>query len=177
MLLTPSVLPAQKLKDTGTLRDTATAKPHSPTKAAVFSAVLPGLGQIYNKKYWKLPIVYAGFGVMTYFLITNTDYYIDYQCAYIEKVNGNTNGNYKDLVNRYTEDQLLSAREYYRRNLELSVLITALWYSLTILDAAVDAHLKTFDINPDLSLRVGPAALPVPGSPEPGAGIRLSLHF
>jgi len=114
---------------------------------------------------------------MTYFLVTNANNYMDYQCAYIEKVNGNTNGNYADLVNRYTEDQLMSAREYYRRNLEISVLITAVWYSLNILDAAVDAHLKTFDINEDLSVKAGPSVIPVPGLAEPAAGIKLTLKF
>ena len=100
-----------------------------------------------------------------------------YQCAYIEKVNGNTAGNYADLVNRYTEDQLLSAREYYRRNLEITILLTAVWYSLKILDAAVDAHLMTFDVGTDLSMRAGPAVIPLPDSPQPGAGIRCTLKF
>jgi TM2 domain-containing membrane protein YozV len=168
---------SQKTKDTGAPGDTITVKRHSPGKAALFSAVVPGLGQIYNHKYWKIPIVYVGYGVMTYFIITNTNNYITYQCAYIEKVNGNTQGNYANLVNRYTEDQLLSAREYYRRNLEISILITAVWYSLTILDAAVDAHLKTFDISKDLSMRIAPAAIPLPDTPRPGAGLRLTLKF
>lgn len=176
-ILLPVLAWSQKPKDTGALTDTVPVKRHSPGKAALFSALVPGLGQIYNKKYWKLPIVYAGYGVMAYFLVTNTNNYMDYQCAYIEKVNGNTQGNYSDLVNRYTEDQLLSAREYYRRNLEISVLVTALWYSLTILDAAVDAHLMTFDVSTDLSMRVGPAAIPLPDTPQPGPGIRLTLKF
>jgi hypothetical protein len=176
LLLSLSAL-SQKPKDTGALTDTVTEKRHSPGKAALYSALVPGLGQIYNRKYWKLPIVYAGYGVMAYFLVTNTNNYMDYQCAYIEKVNGNTQGNYSDLVNRYTEDQLLSAREYYRRNLEISVLVTALWYALTILDAAVDAHLKTFDVSTDLSMRVGPAAIQLPDTPQPGPGIRLTLKF
>jgi len=175
--LLPVSLIAQKAKDTGAETDSIQAKPHSPGKAALYSALVPGLGQIYNKKYWKLPIVYAGYGVMTYFIVFNADYYMTYQAAYIEKVNGVTGGNYADLVNKYTEDQLMSGREYYRRNLEISVLLTVLWYSLTILDASVDAHLQTFDISKDLSLRVAPAALPLPDTPQPGAGIRLSLRF
>jgi TM2 domain-containing membrane protein YozV len=176
-ILIPSAVLSQKSKDTGVLNDTVKVKDHSPGKAALFSAIVPGLGQLYNKKYWKIPVVYAGYGVLAYFLVTNTNNYMTYQCAYIEKVNGNTAGNYADLVNRYTEDQLLSAREYYRRNLEISILLTAVWYSLTILDAAVDAHLKTFDISKDLSMRVGPAAIPLPDTPRPGAGICLSLKF
>lgn len=177
LLLVPLAGRAQKIKDTGKVADTATVKTRSPGRYALYSAVLPGLGQALNKKYWKIPIIYVGFGVMTYFLVTNTNYYLDYQCAYIEKTNGCTNGNYSELVNRYSEDQLLSAREYYRRNLEISILITTAWYALNILDAAVDAHLKTFDISPELSMKVGPAAIPLPNVPEPGAGIRLTLKF
>ena len=176
-ILLPLSLHSQKSKDTGIASDTLKIKTHSPGKAALYSALVPGLGQIYNKKYWKLPIVYAGYGVLGYFIIANTNQYMDYQCAYIEKVNGNTSGNYSDLVNKYTEDQLLSAREYYRRNLEISILLTALWYTLTVLDAAIDAHLQTFDISKDLSMRVGPAAIPLPDIPRYGAGIRLAFKF
>jgi len=153
-------------------------KKHNPTKATIYSAVLPGLGQIYNRKWWKVPIIYAGFGVMTYFIVTNTDEYLTYRCAYIEKVNGNTNGNYADFVARYSEEELLSATEYYRRNLELSILITAVWYILNIIDATVDAHLYTYDINENLSLKVSPGLLPpAPNSFQVQPGIKLSLKF
>jgi hypothetical protein len=175
--ITPFAGFSQKEKDVGNMPDSIAEKQHSPGKAALLSAVIPGLGQAYNKKYWKIPIVYAGFGVLTYFVVRNANFYIDYQCAYIEKVNGNTNGNYSSLVNRYTEDQLLSGREYYRRNLDISVLLSALWYSLTILDAAVDAHLMTFDVSEDLSMRVAPAAIPLPDTPAPGAGLKVTLKF
>ena len=153
-------------------------KKHNPTKATIYSAVLPGLGQIYNRKWWKVPIIYAGFGVMTYFIVTNTDEYLNYRCAYIEKLNGNTNGNYADLVARYSEEELLSASEYYRRNMELSILITAVWYILNIIDATVDAHLYTYDINENLSLKVSPGLLPpATNSFQIQPGIKLSLKF
>jgi hypothetical protein len=111
---------------------------HSPTKATIMSACLPGLGQIYNHKVWKVPIIYAGFGVLAYLIVFNANYYMDYKCAYIESKNGDTAGNYAYLVNRYTSDQLISAREYYRRNLEISCLVSAVWYILNILDAVVE---------------------------------------
>jgi TM2 domain-containing membrane protein YozV len=152
-------------------------KKHSPGKAALMSAVLPGLGQIYNKKYWKLPIVYAGFGTLTYFIITNANNYLTYQCAYIEELNGATNGNYADLTARYTETELLSGSEYYRRNLEVTILLSAVWYTLTIVDAAVDAHLMTFDVGEDLSLEISPALIPPVQSYKPAAGIGLTLRF
>jgi len=160
------------------IADSVLMKQHNPTKATLMSVALPGLGQIYNGKWWKVPIIYAGFGVMTYFIYSNTDNYLIYKSAYIEKVNGNENGNYADLVERYTESELSSATEYYRRNLELSILITALWYVLNIIDATVDAHLYTYDINEDLSLRISPGLLP-PAEPSfrMKPGIKLCFTF
>jgi len=107
----------------------------------------------------------------------NTDEYLTYKCAYIEKKNGDINGNYKDLVNRYTQEELLSATEYYRRNLEISVLITAVWYALNIIDATVDAHLFTYDINEDISFRVEPGIFTPDSQQGFGTGVKLSLRF
>lgn len=152
-------------------------KKHSPGRAALMSAMVPGLGQLYNKKYWKIPVVYAGFGALTYFIITNADNYLTYQSAYIEETNGVTGGNYADLVNRYNETELLSGSEYYRRNLEVSILLAAVWYALTIIDATVDAHLMTFDVGEDLSLQVAPAIVMPVQSFKPTAGVALTLHF
>ncbi|MEI7981952.1 MAG: DUF5683 domain-containing protein [Bacteroidota bacterium] len=157
--------------------DSIMEKRHSPTKATIMSACLPGLGQVYNKKYWKVPIVYAGIGVLTYFIYTNADEYMNYKCAYIESSYGNLNGNYSDLVNKYSKDELLSSREFYRRNLEISCLLTAVWYALNILDATVDAHLYTFNISEKLTLRIEPTMQPTGISLKPATGIRISLHF
>ena len=157
--------------------DSVLEKRHSPTKASIMSALLPGLGQIYNKKYWKVPIIYAGFGLMTYFIITNTDEYMNFKCAYIEKTNGTSNGNYKYLTDRYTAEELQSGREYYRRNLEISILITSVWYILNIIDATVDAHLFTYNISKDLSLKVDPVILERVNNRNFSSGIRLSLRF
>ncbi|MDP1624089.1 MAG: DUF5683 domain-containing protein [Bacteroidales bacterium] len=159
------------------LPDSIREKEHSPTKATIMSACLPGLGQVYNKKYWKVPVIYAGFGVMTYFIYTNTDYYLSFKSAYIESINGNKNGSYGNLVQRYTSQDLLSAREYYRRNLEISILLTALWYALNILDATVDAHLYTFNISENLTMKVEPALLPSGFGDKPAGGVKLCLRF
>lgn len=157
--------------------DSVLEKEHSATKASLMSACLPGLGQIYNRKAWKVPIIYAGFGVMVYLIVFNTNYYLDYKCAYIESIGGAKNGNYAYLVNRYSATDLASAREYYRRNLEITCLISAVWYLLNILDATVDAHLYTFNINKDLSMKVEPAVFMPVAAKELGGGIKLSLHF
>jgi hypothetical protein len=159
------------------LPDSIREKEHSPTKATLMSTCLPGLGQVYNKKYWKIPVIYAGFGLMTYFIYTNADEYMNYKFAYIESSYGNKNGSYSYLVNRYSTADLLSAREYYRRNLEISILLTAVWYALNILDATVDAHLYTFNISDKLTMKVEPALLPTGFSYKPAGGVRLCLHF
>lgn len=159
------------------LPDSVREKEHSPTKATLMSTFIPGLGQIYNKKYWKVPIIYAGFGIMTYFIVFNANLYIDYKCAYIESSYGNMNGSYSNLVNKYSANELLSAREYYRRNLEISCLITALWYILNIVDATVDAHLYTYNITDKLSFNIEPTIQPVGFRNQTSAGLKIKFNF
>jgi hypothetical protein len=168
---------AQTTKFSSSVPDSLMEKKHSPTKATVMSALLPGLGQVYNKKYWKVPIIYAGFGIMTYFIVTNASQYKQFKGAYIESVDSITNGQYADLVSKYSSTDLLNAREYYRRNLEITCIISALWYILNILDATVDAHLFTYNISKDLSLRVDPVWMNTPESLKGATGIKLSFKF
>lgn len=129
---------------------------HSPRKAAIFSAVMPGLGQAYNKKYWKMPIVYAGFATLGYFIFYNYDKYTFYRNAYIVRTDNDTTTNTPDNLNIYQNDGLLTLKNYYRRNMEFSIVVTTMLYLLNIIDAYVDAHLMTFDINDNLSLQVEP---------------------
>jgi hypothetical protein len=158
--------------------DSVLEKRHSPTKATIMSMCLPGLGQIYNKKYWKVPIIYAGFGVLTYLIVFNTDNYLTYKSAYIESFNGDSTGNYSSIVKKYPKESILSAREYYRRNLEITIIFTAILYALNIVDAAVDAHLFTYDIKKDLSLRIEPALIPPAAQIRTySSGVKLSLKF
>ncbi len=158
--------------------DSIREKEHSPTKATLMSTFLPGLGQVYNKKYWKIPIIYAGFGVLGYFVITYSNDYQTYKNAYLESIQGVKDGKYSAYVAQYTADQLLASRDFYRRNLEINCIFTVLWYALNILDAAVDAHLYTFNISDRLSMRVEPAPLQFTGfSCRPSSGVNLSLHF
>jgi hypothetical protein len=139
---------------------------------------LPGLGQIYNKKYWKVPIIYAGIGVFTYLIVFNTNYYLTYKSAYIEASHGDSTGNYSDIVKKYPMESILSVQEYYRRNLEITIILSAVWYALNIVDAAVDAHLFTYNINDDLSLRVEPILIPPAAlTRNYSSGIRLCLKF
>lgn len=151
--------------------DSAYIKGHSPRKATIYSLVLPGLGQAYNHKYWKVPVVYAGFAATAYFIHFNHNLYVQFKDAYqwskfdqyvVPAPNPSNSGYVPEAPNsyasKYTADQLLAGREYYRRNLEISIIATGLWYVLQVLDATVDAHFMTYDISDDLSMNVSPMA-------------------
>jgi len=120
------------------------------------SAALPGLGQYYNKKYWKIPIVYTGFSTLAYFSIINKQEYVKYRDAYSLKLELNGTVANIPLIDNYTKEQLLSMREYYQSNLELNYILFGAFYLLQIIDAAVDAHLYQYDINDNLSFGIDP---------------------
>ena len=130
---------------------------HSP-KTATWLALIPGAGQAYNRKYWKMPIVYAGFGATIYFAVTNKNDYHLYRDAYDYKMGTNTNVSEHAIEEslKYSPDNLITLRDYYRRNMELSWIITAAWYIVQIIDANVDAHFFYYDINDDLTLHIEP---------------------
>ncbi|WP_159024116.1 DUF5683 domain-containing protein [Formosa sp. L2A11] len=123
--------------------------PLAPARAAFYSAILPGLGQAYNRKYWKIPIVYAAIGTGIYFYIDNNNAYNDYRDAYKRRLAGYTDDQY---YGRISDDGLINAQEQLRENKELSLLITLGLYVLNIVDANVDAHLLQFNIDDNLSL-------------------------
>lgn len=131
---------------------------HSPRKAALYSAVLPGLGQIYNREYWKLPLVYAAMGITTYFYITNMNSYRTYRNAYRIRMDGNAD-TVDDFVGRYNDAALKYLRDGYREYVDYSVLVFVLAYSLNIVDATVFAHLRNFDMSDDLSMRISPTLI------------------
>ena len=135
--------------------------PLRPSKAAFYSAVLPGLGQAYNKKYWKIPIVYAALGTGIYFYINNTDEYNRYRDAYKSRLAGfntdefwgtDTNENPLSTPN-ISNDALIRAQRTFRRNREISLLVTLGIYALNIIDANVDAHLLQYNVDENLALK------------------------
>lgn len=153
--------------------------PLSPAKAAFYSAVLPGLGQIYNKSYWKLPLVYAAIGIPIYFYISNTKEFNKYQTAYKRRLMGFTDdefyGNRADGLPRLSTEGLQRAQQFYRRNQELSLLITIGLYALNIIDANVDAHLQQFNVDDNLSLEPFFQPNEINGSPQ--FGVTFRYHF
>ncbi|HLG34131.1 MAG TPA: DUF5683 domain-containing protein [Bacteroidia bacterium] len=129
-------------------------KVHSPSRAVLYSAILPGAGQAYNKKYWKIPIIYAGIGVLVYAIDFNQNNYSTFKDAYIIRTDGDSTTT--DEYPRYTDDNLKTLFEYYRRNRDLSYILISTLYVLNILDAYVDAELFYFDVSDKLSLRTTP---------------------
>ncbi len=122
--------------------------PLSPAKAAFYSAVLPGLGQIYNKQYWKVPIVWGTIGAGLYFYNQNTQEYNKYRDAYFNRKKG-----LPDEFPQYSDDVLIDAQEYYRKQRETSLMLTIVAYFLNIIDANVSAHLKQWNVNDNLSIK------------------------
>lgn len=159
-----SLCAQDKTEEDVVVQDTVLTKkridPLAPSRAAFYSAVLPGLGQAYNKKYWKIPIVYAAIGTGLYFYIFNTNQYNRYRDAYKSRLAGFTDDEFYDLDNSgiitgnpdISNDALQDAQEFYQRNKDLSLLITIGLYALNIIDANVDAHLNQYNVNEDLTL-------------------------
>lgn len=121
----------------------------APSKAAFYSAVLPGLGQIYNKKYWKVPLVYGALGTTIYFYISNNNKYHAYRDAYKRRLEGFNDDEFTYLDN----SRLIAAQKFYQNNRDLSALLTGLFYILNIVDANVDAHLMQFNVNDNLTIK------------------------
>ena len=133
-------------------------KIHSPKKAAWMSAAVPGLGQIYNKKYWKLPIVYGILGGLGFGTGWHADKFVKYRDEYRYRLNNNDARKSQDtiLLEKSTES-LKADKNMYQQRMEIFIIVTAVAYLFNILDAAVDAHLMNFNVSNDLSLHIVPS--------------------
>lgn len=148
--------------------------PLSPSRAAFYSAILPGLGQAHNKRYWKIPIVYAAIGTGVYFIIDNNKKLNLYRDEYKARLLG-TNDPNDPTFGSLSNDGLIRAQKFYQKNRDLSVLITAGLYILNIVDANVDAHLLQFNVNDDLSLK--PDLQTNPYTFKQNVGFTLTYQF
>jgi hypothetical protein len=153
---------------------------YSPRKAAIRSAILPGWGQVYNRKYWKLPIVYGAIGLTGYVFVYNYSNYKNTRFAYKVKYNMRVNRTdtalfpkIKKELQPLTEESLRFYRDEFRRDIDYSVLFFVLAWGLNVVDAAVDAHLKAFDVSPDLSFQLKPGHSAMAGT----NGISLVLNI
>ena len=134
----------------------------SPSNSALMSLCVPGLGQAYNKKYWKIPIIYGGLITSAYYISSNHKKYLNYKNAYLIRIDENTN-TIDEYEGQYTDSQLLTLKDHYKRNREISILFISLTYILNIIDASVDSHFLDYEINEDLSLHVQPASKNING--------------
>lgn len=159
----------------------------NPTKATWLALVIPGGGQIYNRKYWKLPIFYGGFAGCAYALTWNSKMYKDYSTAYRDAMNGNMqSSSITDLLPpgyKISETQLKELlrkrKDTYRRYRDLSIFAFIGVYLLSVIDAYVDAELSNFDITPDLSMKVEPAVIDnrINNSSNRSVGLQCSFRF
>jgi hypothetical protein len=168
----------------------------SPKKASIYAALFPGLGQVYNGKYWKLPIVYGGYVGLIYIFGWNNNNYNDYSQAYrtiskyesaadmtladrlyLENFIKNPSINLENPSHfTYVTTSLKSGKDFYRRNRDLTIIGVAALHILSIIDASVDANLSDFDISNDLSLKVEPANINLNGQ-NPVLGLNLVFNF
>ena len=159
--------------------DSAT-KAHPPRAAAFRSIILPGWGQIYNKKYWKLPIVYAALGITGYIFLDNIKTYREYRFAYAARIkalqpvpDSTDYFKLKDLYKLISPESIQAARNRFRQYVDYSALFFILFWGLNVVDAVVDAHLQSFDVSPNLSLQIKPGHSEMAGT----NGISLVLHI
>jgi len=146
---------------------------NAPAKAAFYSAVLPGLGQAYNKSYWKIPLVYIAIGTPLYFYIDNNNQYNRYRDAFKSRLAGFENDEFFGIL---SENDLIEAQKLFRENRDLSLLITILAYVLNIVDANVEAHLNQFNISEDLSMRPSQINNFSTGQQAFGLSLKLNLN-
>ncbi|MGB5654640.1 MAG: DUF5683 domain-containing protein [Robiginitalea sp.] len=160
--------------------------PLAPSKAAFYSAVLPGLGQAYNKRYWKVPIVWGAIGTGVYVYMWNDDLYDRTRTAFKRRRAGFTDDEFYDLnpdddfvptTPDFSTDALQDAQERYQRDRDLALLVTIALYALNIIDANVDAHLKQYNVSEDLSLHFEPYLDTHPINSEMSYGIGLAIRF
>jgi hypothetical protein len=147
---------------------------HSPRKAAILSSILPGAGQIYNKAWVKVPIVYGGLGTAGYFIYRNNKWFKSYKNEYLYRIENGVRQNPDYDI--YSDDNLLTLQSTYRRWRDLSVVITAAIYVVQIVDATVDAHFFTYDVSDDISLQWCPTLHLQPGMKHPLPALYLRLN-
>lgn len=167
-------------------------KTFSPSpRAAVLWAIIPGGGQVYNRKYWKVPIIIGGMTALYYAISWNNNNLLEYAKAYsdIKSDDPMTNDSWIAFVpagadpNSYRtngsfQETLRHGRDFYRRNRDLSIIVSVGVYALSIIDAYVDAELAHFDISPELTLRATPTYIPTTTFPSSGGpAVQVALSF
>jgi len=150
---------------------------HSPAKATLLSLAVPGLGQAYNKKYWKMPLVYAAIGTSLYFAFDQQSKFSDFKDALSKRLDDDPNTIDTKYKENFSDENLRSLIDFHRKNRDLLVVTTAIAYALNVLDAAVDAHLYNFDVSDDISGVFQPDIQFIPEQRQLVPSLKLSLKF
>lgn len=192
LLITDSLLPALQSDSSGVEAVRKSWRPSSfnpdPMRAVWLSALFPGLGQIYNRRYWKLPIVVGGYVGLFYATTWNSNMLADYQRAYLDIMDSDpTTNSYMDFfASSYREEDidktwltnvLKQRKDYYRQYRDLCIICMIGLYAVCMIDAYVDAQLYHFDISPDLSMQWQPAIIPTARSVLPAVGLQCAITF
>jgi len=151
--------------------------PLAPSRAAFYSAVLPGLGQAYNKRYWKIPIIYAGIATGVYFYIQNDNDYDRFRDAYKRRLAGFTDDEFygSGTTPVISDERLIDAQRSAQRNKDVSILVAVGFYLINIVDANVDAHLRQYNISEDLSISPDLMINPVENRANYGLSLKWNL--
>ena len=174
LILSISFVSAQKLElDTLTRKQRLIKDPLTPSKAAFYSTIVPGLGQIYTEKYWKVPIIYGGFGVATYYYLYQTKQMNSFRDIYKRRIAGYTDDKYANRI--FQNDQLIQGMNFHKRYRDIAIFSFVGLYLLNILDANVGAHLMQFNVNDQLTLR--PQIEPNLLNTEMNYGLTLNIKF
>jgi hypothetical protein len=157
--------------------DSVSARKHTPRQAVIYSLIFPGLGQIYNKKYWKIPFIYGAGGTFLYYINYNQLKYKKFREALFDQATTKESVEIDGYLYPYAN--LEQGRDYYRRYRDLSVAGLAAIYLLNVIDAMVDAHFFNYDISDDLSMKVEPAVMQNIGlvGPTASVGFRINIGF
>lgn len=151
------------------LSDQQEYDPLAPSRAAFYSAVVPGLGQAYNKKYWKIPLIYAGMASGVYFYLRNDKDYDLFRDAYKRRLAGFTDDEFQGI----SDQRLIDAQKNAQKNKDVSIIVALAFYMVNIIDANVDAHLRQYNVSEDISLQPNFEVSPI----NTQANYGLSLTF
>lgn len=151
--------------------------PLAPQRAAFYSAVVPGLGQAYNKKYWKIPIIYAGMAAGVYFYIQNDNDYDRFRNAYKRRLAGFTDDEFygSGTTPVISNERLIDAQQSAQKNKDISIIVSLAFYLVNIIDANVDAHLRQYNVSDDLSLQPNLDLNPI--NAQTNYGLSLTYKF
>ena len=174
LILSISFVSAQQLElDTLTRKQRLIKDPLTPSKAAFYSTIVPGLGQIYTEKYWKVPIIYGGLGIATYYYLYQTEQMNSFRDIYKRRIAGYTDDKYANRI--FQNDQLIQGMNFHKRYRDIAIFSFVGLYLLNILDANVGAHLMQFNVNNQLTLR--PQLEPNLLNTDMNYGLTLNIKF